>query len=154
MWDQECVPKSLVLCVFIMLYKKKGSRDDPSMYRALGLLNHAYKVLSVCILHRLVAETDWFLPEWQAGFRSDRGCRDNILLLRVIYEQYVKGNKKCLITYIDFAAAFDSVSHRYLDLALEKVKVSRKTRALFRATYKAAQGADGKFTLSQVFEIA
>jgi hypothetical protein len=43
-WDQECVPKSLVLCVFIMLYKKKGSRDDPSMYRALGLLNHAYKV--------------------------------------------------------------------------------------------------------------
>lgn len=92
-WDQECVPKTLVHCVFVMLYKNKGSRDDPSMYRAIGLLNHSYKILSVCILNRLVAETDWFLSEWQAGFRSDRGCRDNVLLLRVIYDQYIKGNK-------------------------------------------------------------
>ena len=116
-WEQECVPKSLVLCVFVMMYKKKGSRDDPTMYRALGLLNHSYKILSVCILNRLVTETDWFLSEWQAGFRSGRGCRDNTLLLRVIYDQYIKGNKKCVITYIDFAAAFDSISHRYLDKA-------------------------------------
>ena len=127
-WEQECVPKTLVLCVFVMMYKKKGSRDDPEMYRALGLLNHGYKILSVCILRRLVAETDWFISEWQAGFRSGRGCRDNILLLRVIYDQYIKGNKKCAITYIDFAAAFDSVSHRFLDVALEKASRSQDGR--------------------------
>ena len=57
-WDKECVPKTLVLCIFVMIYKKKGPRDDPSMYRALGLLNHSYKVLSVCLLNRMVAETD------------------------------------------------------------------------------------------------
>ena len=74
-WEQECVPKTLVLCVFIMLYKKKGSRDDCTMYRALGLLNHSYKIMSICLLNRMVAETDWFLSEWQAGFRSQRGCR-------------------------------------------------------------------------------
>ena len=159
-WDQECIPKSLVLCVFVMIYKKKGSRDDPNMYRAIGLLNHAYKILSVCILNRLVAETDWFLSEWQAGFRNDRGCRDNTLLLRVIYDQYIKGNKKCVITFIDFAAAFDSVSHRYLDHALGKARASRKTRAMFRAIYTAAQGAarvkgaDGKFSFSKTFDIA
>ena len=111
------------------------------MCRVIGLLNHAYKILSVCILNRLVAETDWFLSEWQAGFRSDRGCRDNTLLLRVTYDQCVKGNKKCLVTFIDFAAAFDSVSHRYLDHALGEAQASRKTRAMFRAIYAAAQGA-------------
>ena len=62
-WEQECIPKSLVMCVFIMVYKKKDSRDDPDMYRALGLLNHSYKILSVCLLNRLVKETDWFLSE-------------------------------------------------------------------------------------------
>ena len=159
-WDQECVPKSLVLCVFVMIYKNKGSRDDPGNYRAIGLLNHSYKILSVCILNRLIKETDWFLSEWQAGFRKDRGCRDNILLLRVIYDQYIKGNKKCVITFIDFAAAFDSVSHRYIDAALRDARASRKTRAMFRTIYEAAAGAarlrgtDGKFTLSKKFNIA
>ena len=158
-WEQECIPKTLVLCVFVMVYKKKGSRDDPNMYRALGLLNHAYKILSVCLLNRMVAETDWFLSEWQAGFRSERGCRDNILLLRVIYDQYVRGKKNCVITYIDFAAAFDSISHRFLDQALAKARASRKTRAMFRAIYKAAEGAarlrgaDGKFTFSKTFDV-
>ena len=159
-WEQECVPKTLVLCIFVMVYKKKGFRDDPGMYRALGLLNHAYKILSVCLLNRMVAETDWFLSEWQAGFRSQRGCRDNILLLRVIYDQYVRGKKGCVVTYIDFAAAFDSISHRFLDEALAAARASRKTRAMFRAIYKAAQGAarlrgaDGKFTFSQAFDIS
>ena len=142
-----------------MVYKKKGSRDDPDKYRALGLLNHAYKILSVCLLNRMVSETDWFLSEWQAGFRSGRGCRYNVLLLRVIYDQYVKGDKKCVVTFIDFAAAFDSVSHVFLDRALEKAKASRKTRALFREIYRAAQGAarvkgvDGQLTFSKTFEI-
>ena len=150
---------SLVLCAFVMIYKK-GSSEDCANYRAIGLLNHAYKILSVCILHRLVAETDWFLSDWQAGFRSERGCRDNLLLLRVIYDQVINGNDKCVVTFIDFAAAFDSVSHKFLDSALGKAKAKRKTRALFRAIYAAAEGAvrlqskDGKIALSKYFDVA
>ena len=41
----------------------------------------------------LVAETDWFISDWQTGFRGDRGCRDNILLLRVIYDHFIVNNK-------------------------------------------------------------
>ena len=46
-WRHECVPKNLVLCMFIMIYKRKGSSDDPACYRAIGLLNHTYKILSI-----------------------------------------------------------------------------------------------------------
>ena len=73
------------------------------------------------------------------------------MLLRVIYDQYIKGNKKCAITYIDFTAAFDSVSYRFLDVALEKAHASRKTRAMFRAIYEAVvdttriRGVDGEY---------
>ena len=157
-WEHECVPKSLVLCAFVMIHKK-DSPEDCANYRAIGLLNHSYKIMSVCILHRLIDETDWFLSDWQAGFRGQRGCRDNLLLLRVIYDQIINGNEKCVITFIDFAAAFDSISHKFLDQALGTAGAKRKTRALFRAIYAAAEGAvrlasdDGKISLSKTFNV-
>lgn len=158
-WAHECVPKSLVLCAFVMIHKK-DSTEDCANYRAIGLLNHSYKILSICLLNRLIDETDWFLSDWQAGFRGKRGCRDNLLLLRVIYDQIIKGNKKCVVTFIDFAAAFDSVSHKFLDKALGVAGAKRKTRALFREIYAAAQVAvrlastDGKIRLSRTFNVA
>lgn len=66
-WKYECVPKTLVLCAFVMIFKK-GSSEYCAI--AIGLLNHAYKILSLYILHRLTAETNWFLSDWQAGFRE------------------------------------------------------------------------------------
>ena len=118
------------------------------------------KVLSICLLKRLVAETDWFISDWQAGFRGGRGCRDNILLLRVIYDNIIVNNKNCVVTYIDFAVAFDSVSHKFLDEALAKAGAKCKTRAMLRAIYAAAQGAaqvrsdNGAFHMSQAFEVS
>ena len=43
-----------------------------------------------------------------------------------------------MITFIDFVAAFDSISHRFLDEALEEAEASDKSRAIFRAIYKSA----------------
>ena len=64
-----------------------------------------------------------------------------------------------MVTYIDFAAAFDSVSHRFLDAALGKAGATRKTRSLFRTIYAAAQGTariqgeDGTISMSKFFEV-
>ena len=82
-------------------------------YRALGLLNHAYKTLSQCLLARLEQETQGFLSDWQAGFREKRGCRDNIMILRTICEDALERAEIC-VTFIDYSAAFDSVSHKLL----------------------------------------
>ena len=60
-WQQEEVPRNLVLCVFVLIYKNKGSPDDCSKYRAIGLLNHSYKIMSVVLLKRLMRETKDFL---------------------------------------------------------------------------------------------
>mgnify|MGYP006202534835 CR=1 FL=1 len=48
-WLDEEVPVEFVRATFVMLYKHKGSRNDPSKYRCIGLLNHAYKVLNTCL---------------------------------------------------------------------------------------------------------
>ena len=41
-WDKEEVSESFARATFVMLYKNKGSTDDPSKYRCIGLLSHAY----------------------------------------------------------------------------------------------------------------
>ena len=70
----------------------------------------------VPVLHRLVKQTDLFMSEWQAGYRSQRGCRGNILRLAVSNLRQLHQQQKCVVTYIDFEAVFDSVEHKYLCL--------------------------------------
>ena len=158
MWDKEYVPTELAMGVFVMIYKK-GAPDNFSNYRCICLLNHAYKILSVVLMKRIVKECKKFLSDWQAGFRATRGCRDNIFILRALYDFVVTGDLKCIITFIDYKAAFDSVSHKFIDKVLKKAKVSRKCRAIFRAIYEAASGKVrvngtlGKKILSEPFDI-
>ena len=70
MWESECVPACFSRAKFIILFKQKGSKDDPTKYRCIGLLNHEYKVLSQILLARLLVSSDGFLKDWQAGFRA------------------------------------------------------------------------------------
>ena len=79
----------------------------------------------------------------QAGFRKERGCRDNILILVSVInhllsqaEQDVKSLG--VITYIDFSAAFDSILHSYLFQALKDYGVPAKYCRLVKAVYKSA----------------
>ena len=124
------MPENLAVCIFVMIFKRKGSHNDCSKYRAIGLLNHAYKVMSVVLLRRLVKECGKFFSEWQAGFRSQRGCRDNTLLLRLLYDQVIKKDRSCVVTFIDYTAAFDSISHKFMDSTLANAGASRKSRAI------------------------
>ena len=158
-WVTEEVPVTFARATFTMLYKHKGSPNDPTKYRCIGLLNHAYKVLSQCMLARLETETKGFLSEWQAGFRKKRGCRDNVLVLRTIYDDMLEQGKKLYVTFIDYKAAFDSISHKFLDEALRQAGASNKSRAMFRAMYKSASATvkvadvDGGTIMSNPFTI-
>lgn len=80
-WLEESVPKDMVQGTFVMLYKQKGSTNDCSKYRMVGLLPIAYKMLSTLLLHRMRIECEGFLDEDQAGFRRCRGTRDHIVCL-------------------------------------------------------------------------
>ena len=133
-----------------MIYKRKGSSDDPTKYRCIGLLNSTYKVLSAVMLKRITRETAGYLQDWQAGFRQNRGCRDNVMILRTAVSKMLRENKSMVLTFIDYSAAFDSVGHKFLDIALGEAKAKPKTRAIFRSVYNSAtartkvKGTDGQ----------
>ena len=116
-------------------------------------------MLSYILLGRLIGTSEDFLKDWQAGFRSSRGCRDNAMTLRVICERMIVLGKSITTVFIDYRAAFDSVSHKYVDQALKKAGASTKARAMYRAIYKAAaaytesMGADNKRARCDTFNI-
>ena len=97
-------------------------------------------MLSVLLLKRLSYETEKFLPESQAGFRKGRACRDNITVLRWAIDAALAAGQQLTISFIDFKAAFDTVSHKLLDEALAAAGASSKSRAMFRAIYSKASG--------------
>ena len=139
MWEKEEIPPDLVRAIFIMFYKK-GARDDFSNYRAIGLLCHSFKVLSILALRRMQHAIEQRLPDSQAGFRKARGCRDNVVVLRTIMDSVLRAGQEAVVTFIDYSAAFDTVSHRFLDESLAAAGVSTKVRRIIRAIYSSASG--------------
>ena len=51
------------------------------------------------------------LPDVQAGFRKDRGTRDQIANIRWIIEKAREFQKNISFCFIDYAKAFDCVDH-------------------------------------------
>ncbi len=49
-WNTEKLPTDMATGVMLMM-RKKGSKDETGNYRALRLLPHAFKVLSMGLLH-------------------------------------------------------------------------------------------------------
>ena len=116
-WDSETMPNDFVFADMLLYYKKK-SKNDHSNYRALGLLNHAYKIFSMLLLLHILPFITPKLSDMQAGFRKGRGCRDNITILVMTVSHLLKSAEKDavqgIIPYIDFTAAFAYISHSYL----------------------------------------
>ena len=113
-WDNEELPGGFVQAHFVMLFKGKGSANDPTRYRCIALLNDSYKILLRILLKRLMPNSEIFLNDWQAGFRPGRGCRDNITMLRTVCERFIQLGECLTATFINYAAAFDSLSHKYI----------------------------------------
>ena len=161
-FDTEDIPPDFVLGEMLNFYKKKD-KNNRANYRALGLLNHAYKVFSRILLKRIVPYIDPKLSDMQAGFREARGCRDNILILTMAIRHLLKDNtiqgSRGIITYIDFVAAFDSILHSYMLQSLLDYDVPRKYVRLVAKIYQAAavqvriQEASGERKLSRKIPI-
>ena len=86
-WDEEDVPIDVVIGVFVIVFKRKGSSQDFSKYRFICLLIHAFKLMSCYLLSQFVPMAECLQPETQAGFRKHRNTRDNIFLLAELMDE-------------------------------------------------------------------
>ena len=136
-WETEQMPTEMAVGTMIMMHKK-GDKDDKGNYRALCLLPHAFKILSMCLLHRIRPYAEQTLPDTQAGFRPTRGCRDNTCILAWTVDWMLEQGRSAIITYIDFKSAFDSINHSFLLSSLRSYGCPEKYVRLVSLMYETA----------------
>ena len=75
------------------------------------------------------------LPDVQAGFRKDRGTRDQIVNICWIMEKGREFQKNIYFCFIDYAKAFDCVDHNKLWKTLKETGIPDHLTCLLRNLY-------------------
>ncbi|GFR97609.1 endonuclease-reverse transcriptase [Elysia marginata] len=76
-WIEEKWPDEWVKSVFVPI-PKKGDLQQCSNYRTIALITHASKILLKIIMKMLEKKIEEEVSQTQAGFRRNRGTRDQI----------------------------------------------------------------------------
>ena len=70
-------------------------------------------------------EGNSILPQEQQGCkRNSYGCKDQLLINKMILENYRKKNRNLRTAWIDYKKAFNSVPHEWILKAIELYKIS------------------------------
>ena len=93
---------------------KKGNAAECSNYQTIALISHASKVMLKILQARLQQYMNHELPNVQAGFRKDRGTKDQIANICWIMKKAREFQKNIYFCFIDYAKAFDCVDHNNL----------------------------------------
>ena len=95
---------------------KKGDKHDPKNYRPISLTCICCKLWEHIIASSLMKhlEDSNTLYDLQHGFRSSRSCETQLISFVQDLAQSVNKNIQTDLIIMDFAKAFDKVSHRHL----------------------------------------
>lgn len=116
-FDQGRMPDEWAESEIFVLFKGKGSTDDPNNYRGITLLNSMFKIYERLIYARMNiwAAERGILGENQFGFRKGRSTVDPVKVVLALIEKYPKLNRQPLHSlYIDVRKAFPSVPRSQL----------------------------------------
>ena len=140
----------------VILIPKKGNAKECSNYHTIALISHASKVMLKILQARLQQYVNHELPDVQAGFRKDRGTRDQIANIRWIMEKQ-EFQKNIYFCFIDYAKAFDCVDHNKLWEILKEMGIPDPLTCLLRnlyadqeATVRTGHGTTDWFQIAKV----
>ena len=105
--------------VFIPVPKKDKAKEYSS-YQTIALISHASKVMLNILQVRLPKYINCELPDVHAGFRKDRGTRDQIANIHWITEKAREFQKNIYFYFTDYTKSFDCVSHNKLYKILKR----------------------------------
>ena len=105
-WKTQQWPQDWKSSVFIPIPKKGNAKE--CSYCTIALISHASKVMLKILQARLQQYVNHELPNVQAGFRKDRGPRDQTANICWIIEKSREFQKNIYICFIDYAKAFGS----------------------------------------------
>ena len=133
-WKTQQWPQDWKRSVFIPIPKKSNVKEC-SNYHTIVLISHGSKVMLKILQARLQQYMNQELPDFQAGFRKDRGTRDQIANIHLIIEKAREFQKNIYFCFIDYAKAFNCVDHNKLLKILQEVAIPDYLTCLLRSLY-------------------
>jgi len=110
LWEKERIPDEWLNANIIPIHKADDTHI-PNNYRPISLTSVVGKVYEKIIEERI---TKWLekrdgIVEEQGGFRTGRGCMDQIWILNEVVQMRREKNKRTYLAFIDFKKAYDVV---------------------------------------------
>ena len=130
-WKTRQWPQDWKRSVFIPVPKKDNAKEC-SYYCTIALISHTSKVMLKIFQARLQQYMNCELPDVQAGFRKDRGTRDQIANICWIIEKARESQKNIYFCFIDYAKAFDCVDYTKLWKILQEMGIPDHLTCLLR----------------------
>ena len=112
-WKTQQWPQDWKMSFFIPIQKKCNAKEC-SNYHTIALISHASKIMLKILQARLQQFVNREIPDVQAGFRKDRGTRDQIANIRWIIEKAREFQKNMYFCFIHYAKTVDCVDHNKL----------------------------------------
>ena len=87
------------------------------------LVSHAHNIMLKILQAMFQQDVKWELSDAQAGFRKERGTRDQIVNKHWIIEKAREFQKNIYFCFIDYAKDFDCVDHNKLWKILKEMGI-------------------------------
>ena len=127
-------PQDWKRSIFIPI-PKKGNTKECSDYSTIALTSHASKVMLKIHQARLQQYMKWELADVQAGFRKDRGTRDQIANICWTIEK-ARAFQKTIFCLMDYTETFDYVDHNKWWKILQEMEIPDDLTCLLRKLYE------------------
>ena len=127
-------PQDWKRSVFIPI-PKKGNIKECSNYRTVAFISHASNIMFKILQAKFQQYVNRELSDIQAGFRKDRGIRDEIASICGIIEKAREFQKNIYFCFIDYAKAFDCVAHNKLWKILKEMGIPDHLTCFLRNLY-------------------
>jgi hypothetical protein len=128
----EHLPQGWITEGRVILLFKSGSRSDPSNYRPIACLNTCYKLLNgfvTAYLDQYVTERNILVKEQRALQKNVWRCTHALILDQtLIADAQNQRQRRISVGWIDYAKAFDSVPHSYIQWLFRVMQVPEPLR--------------------------
>jgi hypothetical protein len=113
--DQGTVPSQWKKASVVPIFKK-GCRSTPSNYRPISLTAILCKLLEHIVHCQVIRHLSEYniLTDTQHGFRKRRSCESQLIVTINDLAKSLDDKSQIDLILLDFAKAFDKVSHRHL----------------------------------------
>ena len=111
--QNRVIPDELNVSEIVTLFKK-GDPLDCGNYRPISLLSHVYKLLMQVVYTRIKKDLIEALPKEQAAYQPGHSTIEQIQTIQQIIEKSIEFQQPCVICFIDYTKAFDSIDQTKL----------------------------------------